>query len=239
MDFGDIGSILGDLLGGPGGDLGGGADVVSPISDLGGTISEAGKSAADTASGFNFGDIASGIGGLAKGAGSAARGVLPFAQIGGAVLGGVNTYKGMEQMSQQNKLLKQAQQRQAEAAAPLTQFGKEELALAGKGQVSPAIQAQIDEWKAGAKQKIRDYLARSGMGDSSALVEWENHIEQQGEAMKAAALQDMQRQGVSSLSAGSQASTAAAGTSQQEQNALQQLIQQANEQLFRLGGLAA
>src|SRR3972149_518305 len=63
----------------------------------------------------------------------------------------------------------------------------------------------------GVARKARDYLARIGQGDSKALLDWESWIGQQAVAMRAQALQDMQRLGVTALTGAAGSPTGAAG----------------------------
>src|SRR5439155_1014017 len=126
--------------------------------------------------------------------------VLPFLSLGALGLGGAATIRGSQQLAEQTKIAGRAQKLQeqtarqtAEAAAPLTQFGTHQLQLAEAGQLPPAIQAQIDQWVQGAKQKAADYAARSGQGDSMMLTEWLSWIEEQGKAMAASYLQEEQK----------------------------------------------
>ena len=182
--------------------------------------------------------------------GGVAKAVLPAVQVGTGILGGVQSYRAGEQLAEAGKRQKESQQLQQEttrqaagAAQPVTQFGAEQLALAQQGQLPAPIEEQINLWQTGAIQKARDYLTRIGQGDGKALLDWESWIGQQAVAMRAQALQDMQRLGVTALTgaAGSltgAASQAGAGAESAERQAanLEALIRQANEEIGRLGG---
>ena len=175
--------------------------------------------------------------------GGVAKAVLPAVQVGTGVMGGIQSYRAGEQLAEQGKRAKESQQLQQEmtrqaagAAQPVTQFGAEQLALAQQGQLPAPIEEQINLWKTGAIQKARDYLARIGQGDSKALLDWESWIGQQAVAMRAQALQDMQRLGVTALTgAASQAGAGAESAERQAAN-LEQLISQANQEILRLAG---
>lgn len=192
--------------------------------------------------GFGFKDIASG-----------AKEMLPFLSAGTGLLGLGAGIQGAAQMGEQNKIARQglklqqqAAQKTQEAAAPLTAFGTQELGQAAAGAIPPAIQAKIEEWKTGAKQRAQDYAARSGQGDSQMLAQWLAWIDQQGKAMEANYLQEEQQLGVQGLQAGAGALTQAGGTASgvsqnamNQSNAIENLMSQANATLSRLTAAAA
>jgi len=191
-------------------------------------------------------------GGFADVAG-ATRNVVPFLSLGALGLGGAATIRGSQQLAEQTNIAGRAQKLQeqtarstAEAAAPLTQFGTHQLQLAEAGQLPPAIQAQIDQWVAGALQKARDYAARSGQGDSMMLASWEDWIIQQGKAIGATFLQEQERLGITGLQAGAGALASAGGaaggvsqTAGAESQAITALMSQANQALATLSAGAA
>jgi hypothetical protein len=216
-----------------------------PIANL--NIGKAALAAGDAAipragSDFGWGDLA-----------GAARGILPWVGAGTGVMGAIAGVKGAEQMAEANRIGRQGMKLQQEtarqtqaAAAPLAQFGTKQLALAESGALPPAIQAKIEEWKAGAIQQARDYAARSGQGDSMMLTEWESWINQQAEAMAASYLQEMQQLGVQGLTAGAGALSGAGATAggvQQtamgQSHAIENLIAQSNQVMSRLTAGAA
>lgn len=77
-------------------------------------------------------------------------------------------------------------------AAPSVDYATQLLASARAGQLPASYESEIDLWKQGALQKARDYLARSGQGDSSAMVTWENYIEGQASTMRAERLRQIE-----------------------------------------------
>lgn len=184
--------------------------------------------------------------------GGVAKEILPAAQLGAGVMGAVTSARAAGEMGEQAKIARRGQELQTQmaretagAAAPLTQFGARELGRAEAGQLPPAIEQQIELWVQGSKQKAHDYLARAGQGESSTLEAWDAWIEQQAIAMRAQALQEQERIGISSLGAGAgalggagaQAGAVTAGAEGQMQG-LEQLIAQANAQLAQLAGSA-
>lgn len=178
---------------------------------------------------FNWGGVGNTLGSIAKGA-------LPFAQVGMAGLGAANTWRAIQQAADNQKYFRQAQQAQQQAVAPLSQFGEEQLKLAQGGQIPQAEQAKIDLWKQGAIQKARDYLARSGQGESSTMRNWEDWINQQAVAMQSDILNRMRSGGVAALGLAAGGSNQAAQTAGQNQAGIEQLIAQANQALMAMAG---
>src|SRR5262245_20441206 len=166
----------------------------------------------DTGGGPGFGDIAKAVKGGFEDVAGAVKPLLPFASLATAGMGIASGVQGVKTSAADQKirrealgLQRQVAGQQQAAAAPLTQFGQQELASASAGKIPPAIQSQIDVWARGAKQKAADFAARSGQGDSMMLQEWMSWIDQQAQAMAANYLQEQQRIGISSLTAGAQA----------------------------------
>lgn len=77
---------------------------------------------------------------------------------------------------------------------PVVTFAADRLARAQRGEIPPQIQAQIDRWKSGALQQARDYLARAGMGDSTAMLQMERTIDEQANAAAANFLMNEEKQ---------------------------------------------
>jgi hypothetical protein len=229
----------------------------SPAEALSGVGFGAPVAEAAGAGGTSFGDVASSLYGGTRSAlsgfGDVAKAVLPAAQLGGAVMSGVEGYQAGKQLSEQTKIAGRAAKTQASlaeaakgAAMPLTEFSQEELARAGRGEIPPAIQAQIELWKQGAKQHVQDYAARSGQGDSSQLVNWLAWIDQQAEAMAAEALMGEQQMGITAggtagsiIGAGASAAGGAGQAAAGQQHTLTSLISAANQELGRLAGGAS
>ena len=137
--------------------------------------------------------------------------------------------------------------------APQVAFGKERLARAQAGQLDPAQEAWIEQWKAQKRSEMHDYLARSGQGDSAALVELDAWIDQQALALKSKMLDDEIRQGLTAIQgggagfaeagsilggSGATAGRGAGGAANQEAS-LEQMIAAINQQLGRFTAGAA
>src|SRR3990167_5931817 len=159
-----------------------------------------GSGLSDMAWGFGEGakTVGSGVKPAASALGDVAKAVLPVAQIGSGVMGIVAGQQAGKELSKQSEQVRRATTAQLDAAqqargiapevgsriaTPTAAFGAEKLAKAAAGEIPTASQGMIDEWKRGAKQRARDYLARIGQGESSSLVSWENWIDQQATAM--------------------------------------------------------
>ena len=217
---------------------------------------------------FNLGRVAEGVsemgtlpdraptpwfGGALNTLGDVAKVALPVAQIGGAAIGGITALQAGKQSAQQSKVAATAGKRQDEiartaaaAAQPLTSYGKTQLDAATQGRVPDAERARIEEWKAAALHQVRDYLARAGLGDSEALLQWTNYIERQAKAMEAGAITQEAQLGISAsgtagniLAGAAGAEGQVAGRATQESASLDQLIAQSNQQLARLSAGAA
>lgn len=197
-----------------------------------------------------------------SGIGDVAKKVTPWAQLGLQGLGAAQGVYGMVRGAQQQGIQREAQRRQSEIARQQQQqaamseqrggetygAGREAYDRAMRGEVPSAIQQQIENWKRGAKQMAASRAAGAGQGQSSMLTQWEQWIDQQGEAMKGQWLQSQMdyylkageqsdrfsRTGVTSQAgAGTTSQQQIAGT-QQEQQSLEKLIQSANNIIARL-----
>ena len=186
-------------------------------------------------------------------AGNFAKTVSPLVNIATGAMGIYGGVKGAQQLAEQTQIAKQAQQTQqqmaqgaAGAAAPLVNYGQEQLAQVQAGKLPESIEAEIALWIQGAKQRARDFYARIGQGDSDTLRTMEDLIDQRAISMRASALQDQARLGIGSLSSGAGAYGAGGGiagsaaTSATAQGAsIEELIRAANEQMAALSGGAA
>lgn len=164
---------------------------------------------------------------------------LPFAQLGTAGLGAWSGVNAAKQASEQQKIQRHAQQLQEQAAVPLTNFGQSQIKAAQAGQVPQAVEAQIQQWKQGAMQQVRDLFARMGIPTGTSETSAEQLVEQQAVAMRANWLQSEAQQGVGALSAATGAAGQMSQTAEHQQNSLDALIGSANQALARLAAGAA
>ena len=203
--------------------------------------------------GFSWGDFASGLQSGVEGFGNFAKSILPAAQLGLSGLGVYEGIQGAQQLAEQTGIARKSAKTQQQVAgqaqataAPLAAFSQSQLDAASKGQIPAPVQAQIDLWKQGAKQKAADYAARSGMGDSQTYTTWLQWIDQQAEAMMAQALESEQSQGIQAggtaggiLGAASGAAGGAGAVATGQQNSIEALIAGANQTLAKLTAGAA
>jgi hypothetical protein len=185
--------------------------------------------------------------------GSVAKAALPYAQLGLAGTGIGLGIQGALSAADQAKTQRAATKQQLQAgksavsqAGPVAGFGQGQLSRATAGNIPAPVQAQIDQWAAGAKQLAQDQAARSGQGDSTQLKQWLMWIDQQAEAMKAQALQDEIASGLSAegvagnlLGVGAGAAGGAGASASNQQQSLEALIMQSNAVLSKLNQGAA
>jgi len=166
--------------------------------------------------------------------GNIAKSALPFAQIAGAGAGIGLGIQGATQLAGQTKIAENAAKGQSKIGSEAAGFARDQIARAESGQVTPAVQAQIDQWASGAKQQARDQAARTGQGDSTQLKQWEAWIDQQAMAMRASYLQQQEQMGLQgyNIAAGAYGGSGQGAT--QQQGGLEQLIAGANQVLARL-----
>ena len=240
--LGTVGGSLSDVLRSGGDALGAGGSAAT-------TVADAAPAAAETAgdAGGRFlpwladagGSLVDAVKGVGSGLGGVAKAALPVAQLGAAGLGAYSGVKASEAAAENAKIQKRAIENQERAAVPLTNYGESQIKAAQAGNVPTAIQAQIDLWARGAKQKARDYLARAGIPDSKAAADWEAWIDQQAEGMKASALGAEADRGVNALRSGAQVSGNVGQQAGQQVSTIDGLIANANQVLARLAAGAA
>lgn len=156
--------------------------------------------------------------------------------LGGAGFNIFNQMKTAGAIQKQTSNIEKQQKAAQAAAAPAVQFGQEQLAAAGKGQLPAAMEAAVQQWVQQAKADIKAKLAGMGLGNSTDLQGEEAKIDLMAQSMRAQLLQGQESLGLQGLQTGVGAANAGAATSGQQQALLQQLIEGANQQLARLGG---
>lgn len=212
-------------------------------------------------------DVSGGISKVTTPLGDIAKSVLPLASLATGTMGAVAQQQGASQLADAAKQNRVATQNQVDAskqardvaagaqpiANTLTQSGTSALQRAEAGQLDPAMEQGIANWKRGALQQVKDFLARSGQTDSTTMLDWERFIEEQAQTMRSQALQEMKNFGVGTLgtagdvigreagaiSGAGQVAGGAAQSTQQQMQGIQQLIQQANAQLAKLSAGAS
>ncbi len=182
--------------------------------------------------------------------GKMAKSVMPFAQLGTAGLGIGLGIKGSQQQAEQTKIAKGAEKRQEQIAGqaqqmaqPLSAFSQQQLTQAGQGKIDPAQEALVQNWLAGAKQKVMDFFARSGQGDSLQLKNELAWLDQMADAMRMQAITAEEQTGIAAagtaggvLGTGASAAAGAGSQAQQQGGNIQALIAEANKALGVLAG---
>lgn len=210
--------------------LSGGGLLGGAIPDLtGGGLLGAGTPATPSPQGF--------FSGLGSDLGSIARGAVPFVQLGTGLAGIGAAGLGAYNAAQQRALLAQAQKAQLQAAKPASEFAATALQRAEQGQLSPQQQAAIEQWKANAKARIRQYLAKAGLSSSTAAADWDRYIDQQALAMAASWIQQEAQLGIGATQAATGAAGGLARTAQMEGTGLSQSIQAANQAINSLAAI--
>jgi hypothetical protein len=239
MDWlGGLGSGIGGLFGGGGGEV---AQAASPYAgelaggSYGPLIGEAaaGAGGAGAGGGGGWWDAMGGIGGLAKAAGTAA-------QLGST---GMNIWGGIEAMNrgkEQMGVLRQQQKQQQAMAAPAAASGGA-LTAAGSaaltgGALPPALEAQVEDWKNQSRMRYRQQLAAQGITDSSMAGQMEGWIELQAQKMRGELAGNLYGQGLAGVQTAMGPSVAASQTAMGMAGGTQGSLQAANEALAKLLG---
>jgi hypothetical protein len=177
-------------------------------------------------------------GGVLSDLSSIAKGIMPVAQLGLAGLGVKNQLDAAHMARQQSGNLAQFQQIQRESAQPLQQFGTQQLARAGAGQIDPAVQQEIDNLVAAQKIQARQWAARNQITDSTMIESILREIDNKAEAMKAQVIGMDKNTAIQALQAAMGGATAGGQTASREQSQLDALIAESNKALATLAGSA-
>lgn len=187
--------------------------------------------------GGGFSKFLSGLGiGTEKGQTSPLAAFTSALGLGATGLGIANQFNVAGQIGQQTKQLQQGQQHASAAAAPAVAFGTDTLNAAAGGNLTPALQAQIDQWTQRAKADATARLASMGLGNSTDINQLYAMIDQEAMAMKGQMLQQQEETGLAGLQTGVSAGSSVMGSSQAQQAQLAQLIQGANQALGQMAG---
>jgi hypothetical protein len=176
------------------------------------------------------------------GPGRDGAGVSPlsaFAQtlgLGAAGLGIANTIGAMNRQAGQERTQQQGQGFAAAAAQPAIAYGTQQVQAAQAGQLPAPMEAAVKQWTDRAKADMRAKLAHLGLGDSTALGQYEAQIDEMALAMKAQLLQQEGSGGVAALGVGANAGLGLAQSGQQNEQLLSSLIEQANRTLGIMAG---
>lgn len=241
MEFGDLVSLD---FSGPSTDFGNAGD----IANIGTSWTPPSWAAYDPVSPGQFGSgpsswwsqfFGGGGGGGGQGGGAGASPLSVLSQglgLGATGLGIANTIGAMNRQAGQEKTQTQGQQLATSAAQPAIAYGTQQLEAAGKGQLPAPMEAAVKQWTDRAKADMRAKLAHLGLGDSTAIAQYENQIDEMALSMKANLLQGEGSQGIAALGMGANAGLGLAQSTGQNQQLLNSLIEQANRSLGLMAG---
>lgn len=102
--------------------------------------------------------------------------------LGVSGLGMANAVKAMQQGGQQQKVMREAQQQAQQVARPAAQAGAS-LTAAGEqamlgGPLPGQMEQMVQKWKNESRARIQQYLAKSGISDSTMAAQFESWIDQ-------------------------------------------------------------
>ncbi len=191
-----------------------------------------------------WGNIGTGLGKFASGlgldtVGGGLKALTAGLGLGSQALGIGNQLSAQKQLGQQTKILQSSEKQAQAAAAPAVDFGTKTLNRAASGELTPALQAKIDEWTQKAKADAASRFASMGLGNSTQLDSFNRLIDEQAMSMRGSMLQQQEETGLAGLQTGVSAATGVMGASQAQQKSLEELIAQANASIGKLSGSAA
>lgn len=114
----------------------------------------------------------------ASGAGGGGFNPAMLGKLGGAGMGLMNMFR----TSPTEAALEKAQKLQMSNASAASASGKQQLNQYTQGQLSPAQQASVDQFKKQQLAKWRQYLATAGIPESSAMADIEAKVNQDAAA---------------------------------------------------------
>ena len=226
--------------------LGGAGDWLSSLGG-GGSTAAVPSTSAEALSGVGFGtapDVGAGAGsggGFSMGGfNDVLKGITPALGLAttGASLG-AGIY-GMTQAADQRKQLVQQQKQQADLAAPAAQAGGA-LTAAGSqamlgGPLPQQLESQVEQFKQNAKMKIRDYLAKAGITDSTMATQFDTFIEMQADTLRSQLAQNLLQSGYSGIGAAMGPSGQVSATAQGLMGSTSDTINAANKSIALLMG---
>lgn len=179
-----------------------------------------------------------GILGSILGQGTQGGGILKditgLAGVGLQGLGIKNQIDALHQAKKQSGQMNAMQEVQKKSAQPLQEFGTQQLQQSAAGNVSPAVQAMIDQWVQAQKAAMAQKMASMGITNSTMAQSAMAQIDQQALAMKANMINMDEKAAIAALSQAMQGAQGGAYTAGMEQQALDNLIAQANKAMASL-----
>ena len=147
---------------------------------------------------------------------------------------------GMTQAADQRAQLMKQQKQQAALAAPAAQAGGA-LTAAGSqamlgGPLPQQLESQVEQFKQNAKMKIRDYLAKAGISDSTMAQQFDTFIEMQADTLRSQLAQNLLQSGYSGIGAAMGPSGQVSATAQGLMGSTSDTINAANKSIALLMG---
>lgn len=165
--------------------------------------------------------------------------ITGLAGVGLQGLGIKNQIDALHMAKGQSRQTNAMQEVQRKSAQPLQQFGTQQLQQAAAGHIDPSAQALIDQWVQAQKAAMMQRLSSMGITNSTMAQSAMAQIDQQAIAMKNSVLGQDKNTAINALSQAMQGATMGAGTANQEQVQLDNLIAQANKAMAQLTSAAA
>jgi len=231
---------FGDWLSGLFGGGGGGGMATSPEQALSGVGFGTPPPAmtTDTGGGGFWSSLGSGLSSI----GDIAKAAVPIAQLGTTGMGIWGGIESMNRGKEQMGVLKKEQQRQQQMAQPaaaaggaLTQAGQS--ALLG-GNLPPALEAQVQDWKNQAKMRYMQQLASQGQTDSSAAIQLDAWLETQAQKLRGELAGNLYGQGLAGVQTAMGPSGAVSTTAMGMAEGTTGSLEAANKALAQLLGSA-
>lgn len=161
-------------------------------------------------------------------------------QLGATGLGVYGTIKNMQQGAEDQKVAKEMRSAVRQYAEPAAARGNT-LAEAGASalmgaDLPPALQAQVDQYKAALLARLRDQYARSGVDVSTMMPQAEQYANQQAMAFAAQLASNLYNQGGQGVNTGINAFGNLAATAQGQSNQAQASANNAASNIFKILG---
>jgi len=242
--FDGVGDWFSGLFGGGGG---GGSPAIptygSMDTGVSGVQADAPYTSAFTGTGAPTPPAGAGSGGGFLGGGGlndVLTGIGPALRLATTGAGIGSSIYGLTQAAGQRKQLEQQQKQQAATAAPAAAAGQQ-LTSAGSqallgGPLPAQLESQVDQFKANARMKIRDYLAKAGITDSTMAQQFDTFIDMQAQTLRSQLAQNLLQSGYSGIGAAMGPSGQVSATAQGLMGGTTDAITAANKSIALLLG---
>lgn len=163
--------------------------------------------------------------------------------IGTGALEAYSTINAMKQGAEQQKMMRQEENRQRELATPAAQAGTQltgagTQALMG-GDLPPELQSLVDKRKEELRGQLRSYFAKAGIDVSTMDAEFESYIDQQADVYKSQLAQMLLQEGYQGISTAMGPSGTVGGTSERNTGSVATNMKDAQSAIAMLTGQQA